>query len=384
MGSRHATVIGGGVAGLTVAAALARNSWTVHLHERQEEIRALGAGILIWDNGLFAVESIGLLPEVTRRAHIGTAMEARTRSGKVLHRIGINGEGQPRGYSLLRHTLITALAGAAREAGVELVTGSAATAARPDGTVEFDEGRTETADLVVVADGAHSRLRDSLGLRHRRARMTQGAARMLIPASANYFSQEDTTKIIEFFRGRRRLLYVPCTTDQVYLALTCDVDDPAITASRVDVRRWRRSFPMLAPLLDMISEAPTRWDMFEYIRAAAWSQGKVAFLGDAAHAQPPYLGQGGGTAMMNAVALAAAVSRPGRQLCEALETWEREIRPGVEQTQRTSYRLRLLNGIPDTLRTPLLSLGGRRSSFTASHLAPTLLRPDVTVESQDT
>lgn len=123
----NATVIGGGIGGLTAATALARRGWTVRLHERQPEIRAVGAGIYVWDNGLLALESIGAFAEATHGAHIGPAAEARSHRGKTLYRIAINGDGQARCYTLLREVLIRALVNAAHDAGVELVTNSVAT-----------------------------------------------------------------------------------------------------------------------------------------------------------------------------------------------------------------------------------------------------------------
>ncbi len=375
MNSRNAIVIGGGIGGLTASAALARHGWTVRLHERRPEIRAVGAGIYIWDNGLFALATIGATAEAIREAHIGPAVEARSRSGRVLFRIGINGANQPRCYTLLRDRLMTALVRSARDSGVDIVTDSAATSVHPNGTVRFEAGDRETADLVVVADGVHSRLRDSLDLPYQRIRMTQGAARLMIPTSPDYLPPEDAGKHLEFFHGRRRLLYTPCTPERVYLALTCDTDDPAIRGDRVDVAQWRRSFPRLGTLLDATADVPIRWDTFEFVRLATWSRGNVGFLGDAAHAQPPYLGQGGGTAMTNAIALAATVSRPGLGPRDALDTWERETRPGVERTQRTSYRMRLLNHVPDALRNPLLAVAGRSPRFADSQTAATRLRP---------
>lgn len=197
----NATVIGGGIGGLTAATALARRGWTVRLHERQPEIRAVGAGIYVWDNGLLALESIGAFDEATHGAHIGPAAEARSHRGKTLYRIDINGDGQARCYTLLREVLIRALVNAARDAGVELVTDSVATAVHANGTVDFDDGHTEVADLVVAADGVHSRLRDSLDLAYRRIRMTQGAARLMIPASPDYLSDEDRVKHLEVLPG---------------------------------------------------------------------------------------------------------------------------------------------------------------------------------------
>nr|WP_145492667.1 MULTISPECIES: FAD-dependent oxidoreductase [Streptomyces] len=376
MSSRRVTIVGGGISGLTAATALARNGWHVRLHERLPAVRAIGAGIYIWDNGLFALDAIGALGPATAGAHVAPAVEMRTRGGKPFLTVAVNGAGQPRCLTLLRDQLITALLDAAEAAGVEVITGSAATSLRPDGTVHFAKAEAGQADLVVVADGVHSRLRDSVDLAYTRIRMPQGAARMMVPASAGLLPPEDSVRHLEYFHGRRRLLYTPCTPDQVYLAFTCDADDPAVDGDHVDVGTWSRSFPGLAEVLRAADGVPvTRWDTFEYVRLSRWSRGRVAFLGDAAHAQPPYLGQGGGTAMTSAVALAAAVSRPGVALPAALAAWERETRPGVESAQRTSYRMRLLNRVPDGVRNTLIGMAGRTSRYTDAQLAATRLRP---------
>ena len=49
---RHAEIAGAGFAGLTAAIALTARGWSVRLHEASPELRALGAGIFIWENGL--------------------------------------------------------------------------------------------------------------------------------------------------------------------------------------------------------------------------------------------------------------------------------------------------------------------------------------------
>ena len=60
-----------------------------------------------------------------------------------------------------------------------------------------------------------------------------------------------------------------------------------------------------------------RYDRFDLIRLKHWSAGKVAVVGDAAHALPPNIGQGGGCAMMNALSLAVYLDR-GRDIPAAL------------------------------------------------------------------
>src|SRR5215831_5857954 len=49
---RHAEIAGAGFAGLTAAIALTARGWSVRVHEASPELRALGAGIFIWENGL--------------------------------------------------------------------------------------------------------------------------------------------------------------------------------------------------------------------------------------------------------------------------------------------------------------------------------------------
>ena len=76
-----------------------------------------------------------------------------------------------------------------------------------------------------------------------------------------------------------------------------------------------------------------RWAQFQTVRLKRWWKGRVAVLGDAAHAMPPYLAQGAGHAMMNAMGLAVALDE-APDLEAAFRAWERRERPLTEHTQR--------------------------------------------------
>ena len=56
--SRHAEIAGGGFAGLVAAIALRQRGWTVRIHEAAKELRAFGAGIFIWENGLRVLKAV--------------------------------------------------------------------------------------------------------------------------------------------------------------------------------------------------------------------------------------------------------------------------------------------------------------------------------------
>ncbi|RVD36084.1 FAD-binding protein, partial [Mesorhizobium sp. M8A.F.Ca.ET.023.02.2.1] len=67
--ARRAEVAGGGFAGLTAAIALRQNGWDVRLHEKSSELRAFGAGIYLWHNGLRVLEGLGALDDVLQGSH---------------------------------------------------------------------------------------------------------------------------------------------------------------------------------------------------------------------------------------------------------------------------------------------------------------------------
>ena len=104
-------------------------------------------------------------------------------------------------------------------------------------------------------------------------------------------------------------------------------------ASSVPVNKkvWSSAFPYLAHIIDRIGEEG-RYDVYQTARLDFWSVGKVAILGDAAHAMPPTLGQGAGLAIANALGLAVA-PETAPTVEEALKNWEKLERPLTDHTQ---------------------------------------------------
>lgn len=371
----RAEVVGAGIGGLTTAAALARRGWSVRLHERDNAVRAFGSGIYLWSNGLRVLDHLDVLEQAVAGAHHGRSIQTRNRHNRVLARLPTNGPGRVQVLTVLREQLISALLTAATDAGVEILTGSTVQSVDPSGSVVLAGGGRHDADLVVVADGVGSRLRDGLGLLSRRRRLGQRCARVLIPRDGDLLPAADADHYIEWMSGRRFLLYTPSSATDAYIALVCPEDDHEAMGTNLPRPSWEHSFPHAASIIARLGEAP-RWDDFEWVELRRWSSGKVAVLGDAAHAQPPYLGQGGGCAMMAASGLAHEVTTGVGPLGERLARWERTERPLIRHTQRFAYRVGLLNDVPDLPRTALLSALGRSRSFgrsrlRAAHAVPT-------------
>jgi 2-polyprenyl-6-methoxyphenol hydroxylase-like FAD-dependent oxidoreductase len=370
MKQRHAEIVGAGFAGLTAACALAQRGWSVRVHERAERLRATGAGIYIYENGLRVLEAVGAYEEAVASANAAHTREVRDDDNRV---VSVHRWEGSRVFSIVRQRVINALAAAARRAGAEIVTNSQGVNATPDGELLMGNGGEFKADLIVAADGSNSRLRDALGLISKRKFLPDGCTRLLIPTEAEERNAGAGRRTVEYWSGTRRLLYTPCSDDEVYLALVMLDGDAAGKRVPVDKDEWKRSFPHLQLLIDRVGQ-DGRYDRFELIKLKSWSAGRVAVIGDAAHALPPNIGQGGGCAMMNALSLAVNLNQYN-DIREALAAWEHFERPITDHTQRISVLLGLPSTWPPLFRGLALSLAGRSKWLTAQRTRTALHKP---------
>jgi len=335
----HAEIAGAGFAGLVTAIALSQRGWTARVHEIDSELRAFGAGIFIWDNGLRVLQAIGAYEAVARGAYAAPGYRTE-RDGVCKSFAKVNAEGHFRLLTMSRQHLYGAILAAARRADVELVTNSAAVGASPDGMLHLADGRRLQADLVIGADGVRSAVRESLALPGTRKKYIDGIVRVLVPRGPLVGGRWD--EVIDFwaFTPRTlRILYTPCGADSLYLAMMAPVADAAASAIPVDPDVWASCFPDLRPALEAIG-TKGRYDVYETTRLDRWSSGRVAIVGDSAHAMPPTLAQGAGCAMMNALGLAVAVEGVGRaDLPAALAAWEARERPLTDHTQSSAAHL---------------------------------------------
>mgnify|MGYP003674455872 CR=1 FL=1 len=344
---------------MTAAAALALRGWSVQVHERADQIRATGSGIYVAENGIRVLEALGADKLALAEGLRFYRRETRDNRNRVIATMRWTPESPQRIYVLSRETLVRALQAVCTSAGVRLRLGSVVTGASEDGTIRLASGEHFKADLVIGADGVNSAVRDSLNFQGSRRKLSGGAIRAIVP-------RRDTDQDLpphtfaEYWTGPRRVFYSPISTRETYIALMTVESDTVGTRDPVDYDAWISSFPYLEGVISRI-ENPLRWTSFEQIKLPRWSRGKVALIGDAAHAMAPNLGQGGGTAVMDGISLAANVSLPDLTLDQALARWERRERPIVNRIQRLSYVYGTLCDWPDLPRRFALNLLGRSS-----------------------
>ena len=362
----HAEIAGGGFGGLTAAIALATRGWTVRVHERHESLRTEGFAISVHLNGLRVLDALGISSEVIAC------------STRVLEQRRYGYQGVAAGifplkatYRVPRQSLISIMEARARSLGIDIQYGSQVLSASPDGQCQFAKGARAQADLVVAADGYNSAIRDGLRLIKERRQLPDGAMRILgpdpiaVPNAASLPSSASS----EYWSGSRRVLCGRCNGGLLYTALTCLTSDVEGRSTPLEVDSWSSAFPYLGSLFSHLGQTADwsriRFVPFEVIRLHAWHAGKIALVGDAAHAMPPNLGQGGGIAMMNALALAKHVSE-ARDLEQGLTVWERAERPLTEHTQNWALAYSAVTRWPPTLRSGLFKAIQKSSWLRAS------------------
>ena len=335
--ARHAEIAGAGFAGLAAATALCQRGWTVRVHERDVALRAFGAGIFIWDNGLRVLQALGAYDAVLDGAFAAPRYDSRV-GGETLVSQPINRPGAYRLLTMSRQHLHAAMLAAAERAGAEILTRSEAVGADPDGVLLLADGRRMPADLVIGADGVRSAVRDSLGLPAVRRRYADGIIRVLTGRAALTGGEWD--HVIDFWRtGDRllRILYTPSGPDLLYMAMMAPAADAEAASVPVRPAPWITAFPELAPVLSSLGDRG-RYDVYETTKLDRWSAGRVAIVGDSAHAMPPTLAQGAGCAIANALGLAVALDEHDT-VEAALRHWEARERPLTDFTQRRAAEI---------------------------------------------
>jgi 2-polyprenyl-6-methoxyphenol hydroxylase-like FAD-dependent oxidoreductase len=326
----HAEIAGGGISGLTCAVMLARQGWTVRVHERAAQIRDGGTGVYLKNNAVEILEDLDIFERLLPHGSRLERAQRLDRFGRIMQDRMLVGDS--RVYVFIRRSLIDVLRIAAEEAGVEIKTGSTAIAAHPAGELVLENGRKLRADLVIAADGARSIVRDSLGIGASFRSLATIVNRYLL--SSREVTPEPMMK--EHWSGRYRIGTAPCGGCS-YVYQVCPEWDKAASVLPNDVGFWSRAFPGLRRELEILRQTPAIQHNYSIVRSPCWYHGRVAITGDAAHGLPPALGQGIGLVLMNARAIAAVLEE--HQTVEAaLPVWESTVRFIADNSQRWAMR----------------------------------------------
>jgi 2-polyprenyl-6-methoxyphenol hydroxylase-like FAD-dependent oxidoreductase len=355
----HVLIVGGGIGGLTIAAALHQQGLWVDVVERNPEWHTLGAGLSVQPNGLRVLRQLGLDSAVIDAGCVVGRWLFADQHGEVLCDIdleGVWGEVGPC-VGIARSRLQEVLVAGARPVPCRLGTSIAAIDERDrQVSVRFTDGSTGDYDLVVGADGIRSTVRDL-------------AFGQLEPTFAGQISWRSIAPIalpgppsIQFWLGDG-CFFGLCSVGDChtygfgYIAHERQYDPVEGRLVRLRNRFADFGDTVQAYLARLERDEQIHCSTIEWIEQDRWHTGRVVLIGDAAHASSPMMGQGGSLAMEDAWVLAELL-RTEPTLKRALVGYAKRRVPRVTWVQQQSRTVADSFNLPPQVRNEVLRSRG--------------------------
>jgi 2-polyprenyl-6-methoxyphenol hydroxylase-like FAD-dependent oxidoreductase len=305
-------VVGFGVSGAATAYLLARDGHAVALIERAQEVGPIGAGVLLQCSGQEVLRHLGVLDEVLAHAAPIEELYARHAGGRTLvrNRYGAYAPGC-RAYGVHRGVLFNALRGLVETQPVDVRLGCeiAAREITPAGEVVLIDragARHGPFDCVVCGDGSRSQLRHAFGFRASVLKYDHGTLWVTVPGTGV------PGKLLQVVRGTRQLFGLLPLGDglvSIYWGLPNCAFSSVRAAGLDALKHSILAFSPEAeePLTHLQDFEQLIHTAYQHVHMRRCHDGRVIFIGDAAHAMSPHLGQGINLALVDAWRLAACL-----------------------------------------------------------------------------
>lgn len=309
-------IAGGGIAGMSLAIALQRVGVSATIVEIDPDWRVYGAGITITGPTLRAFDGLGLLDRIVAEGYCFNATRICGADGRVIVASRVAGrplgERIPNSGGILRPILHRILSDATRASGADVRLGVSVARLEQHGegvSATLSDGTQFSADLVVGADGIHSRMRELLFPDAPKPLLTgQGCWRAVMRRP----DEIDCAHV--YVGGPVKAGITPVSQAEMYLFLLQHVPD--------NPRMPEEQFPMLlteqlrgfggalGTIRDGLGPSPriNYRPLEKLLLPPPWHRGHAVLIGDAAHATTPHLASGAGLAVEDALVLADLLS----------------------------------------------------------------------------
>ena len=339
--ARRILVIGAGVGGISIARALLRDGHDVTVFEQRPDMRPGGGAVTIWSNGSTVLEQLGV--DMDGAGQLLSTVRVVTSAGRPLVALDLTAIVDRLGASVRmvpRRVLLERLLAGFPTDHIQYDRRAAKVASTPDGVrVEFANGSVVEGDLLIGADGLHSKIRDVVGARD--AEPTGWCSWQGL-ATLPYVADKHVALLAIGEHGNLGLWPAGGTDVQWWFDLPWS--DGFIRPERpIDVIRehftgWCDAVDEVLAMLTDDDLADSPYPHFRHPIPGP-GQGPLTLLGDAAHTMPPTLAQGTNQALLDTMVLCKALADSGKtngDLSKALRWYEKTRRRSVSAVSRVT------------------------------------------------
>ena len=340
-------IVGAGIAGPTLAFWLNKLHHDVTIVEHAPALRTGGYLLDFWGAGFDVAERMGIVPQLRTRGYVFTEARAIDRNGRTIGSFNPEAviESNKRYLSIPRTDLAQVVYDSI-DGAVELVLGDTVRELADDGDrvhVTFEKGSARDFDLVIGADGLHSRVRE---LTFGPDELFEKYLGMVVAAfEVERYPERDELVAMMYAEVGFQAVRLSFREDATLLlfSLRHDGEVPAQRPAQEGLLREKLegSGWEVPEMLAAMSRAENFYfDSVSQITMQSWSTGRVALVGDAG-ACPSFLaGQGTALAMVEAYTLAAELARTDDHT-EAFTRYHERLAPLIRSKQDAARGLGL-------------------------------------------
>lgn len=348
-----AIIIGAGIGGLMTAIALEKQGIEVEIYEQASQISAVGAGLTLWANAIAVFKALGMSEALMNLGAFEGQGAIRSSRGITLTAASVNQHGKRDSIASIivhradLHKLLEANFHGSVQLGHKVTHYSQTSQGV---TVHFENNASAEGDVLIAADGIHSVIRGQM-------------YPQIVPQYAGYTAYRAVVQYEhaqvggvwgETWGPGRRFGLAPLSGNRVYWFGTENTPEGRHFASGEAMKahvqslfvNWHSPIPQLIAVAD--ANDLLHHDIYDIPSLNSWVDGRVALLGDAAHAMTPNLGQGACQAIEDAYAIAHYLVGVSN-INDALKQYQEVRLPRTTAIKRQSHQIGSVGQIENPL-----------------------------------
>jgi len=307
---KQAIIIGAGISGLTAAIALQQLGMKVRVYESASSLRTSGTGLSIMANAIAALKTIGVNNVVEAGGQAIRTFEIKNANGKPITSFPLDAVGKELGsdnVNIHRQRLHDALLSKIEGNVIELNKSfESYTQTDNNVTVKFADGSTVSADLLLGADGFNSAVRNQLAGETEIQPVSYVAWLATTPIK---LSQYEPGYVCHYWGQGKRFGLIDIGHSEYYWWGTKNVENPSEYVKQNSKKEVLECYQGWSPEIKTVINSTQESNIIKVHTRdrkplSSWTEGRVALIGDAAHAMLTSLGQGAAQGIEDAAVLA--------------------------------------------------------------------------------